>query len=181
MTNGWKKIKSKIIHQNPWFNYREDDVVLPNGKKGKYYYIADHDAIGIIAEDGDEIYIVGQNRYATGNNYSWEMIAGGKEKDESPLNAAKRELREEADLEAKKWTRIGIISTSNFNSSEKVWLFIASNLRKIKGAQDESENITVKKVKISKFIKMIEKNEVVCGFSIACFYKYLLYKKRSCL
>jgi hypothetical protein len=71
-----------------------------------------------------------------------------------------------------------LINTSSFYSSEKVWLFVASDLRKIKGKQDESENITVKKVKISRFIRMIENNEVVCGFSIACFYKYLLYKKK---
>jgi ADP-ribose pyrophosphatase YjhB (NUDIX family) len=177
MTNGWKKIKSKIIHQNPWYVLREDDVIMPNGKEGKYFYMDGHDGVVIIAEAEDgEVYIVGQNRYPIGNVYSWEVIAGGINSSESPIEAAKRELREEAGLEAQEWKEIGYIYSANFNSSARDPIFIASNLKRVKDEQDSSENITVQKISVDKLKKMIKDNEMACGFSIACFHKYFLYR-----
>lgn len=46
MRKPWKKIKSKVIHKNPWYQLREDDVLRPDGKKGKYYYVDDRGGFG---------------------------------------------------------------------------------------------------------------------------------------
>lgn len=73
----WRKISSKIIHKNPWWEVVEDDVIIPNGEKGKYYYVDGADSVMIVASDKDEIYLVGQTRYLVNNFYSWEIIGGG--------------------------------------------------------------------------------------------------------
>ena len=77
----------------------------PDGKPGKYYYLDDSNAVVIIAEAEDaDIYLVGQTRYPAGNVYSWELPGGSYKKNENPLVAAKRELKEETGLIATSWS-----------------------------------------------------------------------------
>ncbi|MDD4333019.1 MAG: NUDIX hydrolase [Patescibacteria group bacterium] len=174
---GWKKIKSKIIHQSSWRIYREDDVITPRGNIGKYYWVDNQDSVGIVAEDKQgKIFLVGQYRYPIGNKFSWEFPAGGKEKGESPLQAAKRELEEEAGLRAKKWKKIGFFYAANFLLPEKAHLFIASDLVSVKENPDPTELFKIKKFTVSEIKQLIQNQKITCGYTISLFYKYLLYK-----
>ena len=176
MVKKWKKINSKIIHKNPWFTLQEDDVIRPDGDRGKYYLI-NAKSIAIIAEDKDgEIYLVGQTRYAIGNVYSWEVVMGGFKSGTPALREAKRELKEEAGLLAKKWIGLGYFYPVNGYSSEKTILYLAKDLKKTEQFLDPTEDIITRKEKIDKIVKMIKSNEISCGMTIAAIYKYLLYK-----
>ncbi len=176
MKKKWKKLGSKIIHKNPWWILREDDVICPNGNKGKYY-VVDMNSVAVIAEDKDGgIYLVGQTRYPIGNIYSWEVIAGGIKSGASSLVAAKQELKEEAGLLAKKWINLGYFYPGSGYSSERTTLYLAKGLKKTEQSLDSTEDITIRKEKIDKIVKMIKSNEITCGMTIAAIYKYLLYK-----
>lgn len=175
--SGWEKIKSKIVHKNPWFSLREDDVIIPNGKRGKYYYIDNVKSVATIAEaSDDEIYLIGQQRY-TVDKYSWEIVGGGINKNEDSLVAAKRELKEETGFSAKSFKRIGSFSEANCYANLPVEVFLASGLSEGKTNFDQTEDIVMKKIKIAKVKEMILKNKMFDSFSIASFYKYLLNKK----
>lgn len=98
----WKKLDSKIVHKNPWYQVREDEVIMPDGNEGKYYLVDNLNSVAVIAEDKDrKIYLVGQTRYPVGNIYSWEIVTGGMKKGKFSLAAAKQELEEEVGLVAK--------------------------------------------------------------------------------
>lgn len=175
----WKKLKSKIVHKNPWYSIREDDVILPNGKKGKYFVLSDVNSVAIIAEDKDKkIYLVGQSRYPTGNNYSWEIITGGYRGKEKPLDAAKRELKEEAGIKANKWTSLGYCYPINGYSPEKTSIYLAQNLIKTNANYDESEDITVTRKSLKEILKMIKNNKIACGLTVFAITKYLIYKDK---
>lgn len=175
----WKKLSSRIIHKNPWYNLREDDVLRPDGKEGKYYYVDGVSSIAVIAEDKDgEIYLVGQTRYPIGIEYSWEIITGGLKSGADFLEAAKRELREEAGLLAEEWIDLGYFNSSNGYSSDKTNIYLAKRLKVVETEHDPSEDITVKKESLDDIIKMIEQNKITCGMTIASIYKYLIYKNK---
>lgn len=177
MKPGWKKLKSKVIHQNPWYKVREDDVIRPNGSKGKYFVVEDNNCIAVIAEDKDKnIYLVGQTRYPIGNIYSWEIITGGISKNSTSLASAKRELQEEAGVTAKKWTSLGYFYTCNGLVSDKCHIFLARDLINSKQKLDESEDITVKKIPFEKLLHLIKSNKITDGLTIVAIFKYLSFK-----
>src|SRR5918911_392385 len=94
--NPWGKISTRVVYDNPWIKVREDVVIRPDGEQGIYGVVHFKNvAVGVLAVEGEEVYLVGQYRY-TLERYSWEIVEGGCPEGEEPLEAAKRELEEEA-------------------------------------------------------------------------------------
>ena len=175
---GWKKIKSKIVHQNPWYAVHEHDVIQPNGSRGKFFVLATAGSIAVVAEDIDgKIYLVGQHRYAVGNQFSWEIVIGALKKGKSPLQTAKEELEEEVGVKAKNWKKIGTIHAWNGLSAEVCHVFLAKDLIQSKQDLDETEDISVKKVDLEKILAMIKNNKITSSLTISAILKYLLFKK----
>lgn len=173
----WKQIKSKIIHRNPWFVLKEDDVIRPDGKPGKYYYIDNSDSVSIIAVDHDGgIYLVGQTRYTADNAYSWEVIGGSYKKGESSLQKAKEELREEAGVKAEKIIKIGNFFEANGCGHLRVTVYLATKLQISNNQPEPTEDIKVKKFFIKEIESKILNGEIFDSFSITSLYIYKLYR-----
>lgn len=161
MSKAWKTINSKIIHKNPWYSLREDDVIRPDGNKGKYYVVDGVDSVSVIAEDLDgKIYLIGQTRYPIGNHYCWEIITGGFKKGENPLKTAEKELQEETGLTASKFIEIGHFFTVEGYASEKNFIYFARDLKQGKQNLEPTEDITVRKESLEKIVEMIKNNEI---------------------
>ena len=92
----WETLKSDYIIKRPWLTARRDEVQLPNGIIHDEYYVQEYpDWVNVIAEDcKGNLIIERQWRHGLGI-VSNEICAGVIEKDEEPLDAAKRELQEE--------------------------------------------------------------------------------------
>ncbi len=179
MPKPWQKLKSKIVHKNPYFKVRVDDVLAPSGFKTKYFYVdKTGKSVSVLVEDKDgKIFLAGQSKYPSGNNYSWEIVAGGGEGEESPLVSAKRELKEELGLMAKTWISLGSYYPSGGTSNQIVYIYLAKDLKVVKAEPDPTELIKSRKETLKNIIKMIKNNEISDGYTITAIYKYLLYKK----
>jgi 8-oxo-dGTP pyrophosphatase MutT (NUDIX family) len=165
--NPWKKLSSKVVYSNPWITVREDQVVCPDGSAGIYGVVEASVATGVVAlTKNREVYLVGQYRYTT-DMYCWEIIEGGSKPGEVPLDAAKRELREEAGLEAKKWRTLGgELQLSNSHSSEKALLFIAEDFNEVPRAPDSTEVLQVKKVPFAECVRMVTSGEIADSLTV---------------
>lgn len=107
--NPWKTLGRKIVYQSPFLTVRECDVIRPDGKPGSYNVVTSGRSNVIIpVTDNGLFYIIGQWRYPT-DHYSWEFPGGRIEGEENLIEAAKRELLEEAGLIAKSWKNIGFL------------------------------------------------------------------------
>lgn len=177
MKKPWQKINSKQIHKNSYWQAFEDRVIRPDGTKGKYYHIKVNHFVSVIvlSDDNKSAYLTRQWRYLTNGN-SWETCQGGIEKNETPRQAAKRELAEEMGFTAKSFKKIGFSYGLNGLSNQGFHVFIAKNLSVVPRSLEGSEaDMIVKKFSLKKIIKMIESGAIKDAPTIVSFY-YLKLK-----
>lgn len=168
-TNTWQTLSTRNIYENPWIKVEEDQIINPGGKAGIYGKVLfKNKAIGILAIDNEGfIYLVGQFRYPL-NEYSWEIPEGGCPiGEENPIEAAKRELKEETGLIAEKWSLLNRIHTSNSVTDEEGFIFLAENLSQHSAEPEETEDLKVKKVLLSYAVQMVLKSEITDSISMA--------------
>lgn len=125
----------------PWFEVVEHDVTLPNGSPGRYHVVEIPKSVGIVARNGrDEIAMILTWRFPT-HTRSLEIPSGRVEPDESLLDAAKRELAEEAGLEASHWTQSIQIDASNGLTTDQTTIFFAEGCEALTG--DDARQVDV--------------------------------------
>jgi len=119
-------------------------------------------SVGILPLIGKEkIVLVKQYRFPAKEEL-WEIPAGMLEKNEKPIKAAKRELKEETGFEAKKLLKIAEFYKSPGYNTEYMHLFKASQLKKGKQYLDEDELINrVKVFSLKEVLKMMKRKEIV--------------------
>ncbi len=168
----WKTLASKIVYDNPWITVREDHVINPGGGENHYGHVHfKNKAIGIVPLDEERnTWIVGQDRYTLGA-YSWEVPMGGAASDETPLAAAKRELKEETGLTAQKWTEVMHLHTSNSITDEEGFVFVAEELSLGEPEFGETEKLEIQKLPLSDALKMVNRGEITDAISVAALLK----------
>lgn len=166
--NPWKQLSSRKVYDNPWIEVYEDKVINPRGGENMYgKVIFKNIAIGIIPIDAElNTWIVGQYRY-TLNEYSWEIPMGGGDKNVDALESAKRELKEETGLSARKWENIMRIHTSNSVTDEEGFIFLAQELEEGETAFDETEDLAVKKITLKEAVHMVMGGNITDAISVA--------------
>lgn len=166
--NPWITKKTTDIYQNPWIKVEEHEIVNPAGKDGIYGTVHfKNKALAIIPMDEEgNIWLVGQYRYPL-NLYSWELPMGGGPIDGDILESAKRELREETGLTAKKWTQIMKIHTSNSVTDEEGIVYLAENLTEGETEFEETEILQIRKLPFSEVLEMVMNGSITDGISIA--------------
>jgi 8-oxo-dGTP pyrophosphatase MutT (NUDIX family) len=86
-------------------------------------------AVAMLAVDDEQVWLTRQPREAVGESASLEVPAGKLDVDgESPLEAAARELSEEAGKRAATWEELMSFYTSPGFSDERIWLYLATDL-----------------------------------------------------
>ena len=170
--NPWQTLSSREVYENPWIRLREDAVVRPDGEKGIYGVVHFKNvAIGILAVEGDFIYLVGQYRY-TLEQYSWEIPEGGCPEDEDFLSAAQRELAEETGLRAEKWEQMGEARLSNSVTDEHAVWFMATGLTQGERNPEGTEQLVVRRVPFGQALRMALTGEITDALSLLAIMHY---------
>lgn len=168
MENPWKTKSKEKIYENPWIKLEEHQVVNPSGKDGIYgKVIFKNKALAIVPIDKNlNTWLVGQYRY-TLDEYSWEIPMGGGPLEHDVLDSAKRELKEETGLSAKKWTKIMRIHTSNSVTDEEGFIFLAEELSQGETEFEETEQLQIIKLPLKEAIRKVMDGEITDCISIA--------------
>lgn len=136
-----RALSSREVYRNPWIAVREDQVVWEDGKPGMFGVIEIMPGVSVLALDDDGmVHLVREWKHPLGR-YSLEVVSGGVEPDESPLEAAQRELAEELGFRASEWLALG---TSNAHSTvvrANAHLFLARGLTPGPTAPDATEHL----------------------------------------
>jgi ADP-ribose pyrophosphatase len=112
-------------------------------------------AVAIVPVDRDGyVTLVRQQRVPAGGQVL-ELPAGNVESDESPLQTAQRELREETGLHGGDWVEVATIFTSPGYSDEKLHLFVAKGLEQGEASPEGSEEIELVRAPVSELDRLI--------------------------
>ena len=125
----WEAGAERLLYENPWIRVSHQEATAPTGRLSPYGLVRFKNlAIAVLPlhEDGT-VTLVGQHRFAA-MEYSWELPEGGAPHGEDPLEGAKRELAEEAGLQAAEWRKVLDVQLSNSVTDERGVGYVALGL-----------------------------------------------------
>jgi 8-oxo-dGTP pyrophosphatase MutT (NUDIX family) len=167
----WQNLSSKIVYQNPWIKVLEDKVIRPDKREGIYGYLIKPVGVFVLPVDTNgTIYLIHQFRYPI-KKYIYEIPGGVVNKNETLLQNAKRELKEETGITAKSWKRIGSYYAAAGHETTKMVVYLATNIdiSNYTRSLSDGDEIISKIIKLDKIdlIKMIKTGKISCGITLA--------------
>jgi ADP-ribose pyrophosphatase len=135
---------------------RVDRFRYDDGKEAEREIVEHPGAVGIVAHDGETLYLVRQPREPVNDPALLELPAGKlDEEGESPLDTAQRELAEEIGKGARTWQHITSFYTSPGFTDEECHLFMATDLFEQSGQAIEDERIEIVEVPLAELDRVI--------------------------
>jgi ADP-ribose pyrophosphatase len=160
-------IRSERPYEGNILNLRVDHVELPGGLTVKREIVEHHGAVAMVPlDDEGSIHLVRQYRAAVESELL-EIPAGRLEAGEDPHECAQRELQEEIGMFPGKLESLGAFYPVPGYSSERIYLFLARDLRPASLPPDADEEITVERVPLEEMLKRIDGDSIQDGKTIA--------------
>ena len=159
-------IARNTLHDGRVFSVRTETVRLPNGRETTLDLIRHPGAATIVPLTADgEVLLVRQYRHATGE-WLLEVPAGTLAPGESPEACARREVAEEAGVEAAELIPLGSIWTTPGFTDERIWIFLARGLTPCPQNLDDDESLEVERMPLAAAVAMAEQGEISDAKSI---------------
>ncbi len=155
-----KKVGGKLVHRGPIASVRMETFQYEDGSRATRQVVVHPGAVCVIPHDGRVLYMIEQPREAVEEPALLELPAGKLDvKGETPLECAQRELVEEIGKSAGDWRELKSFYTSPGFATERVWLFLATELYDTPGQPSGAERIEVVKVPLDDLDRAIARCE----------------------
>lgn len=169
----YRIVKSDVIYRGKVFNTLVDQIEYNSGNKA-IREVAEHPggAVVVPVTDDGKIIMVTQHRFPV-DQVLLELPAGKLSKGEDPLICAVRELEEETGYRSKKVTPLGSIYTTPGYSTEKLWIYLAKDLKPGDHNREEGEfgmqvfEYSLKEVEEKIYNGEIVDGKTICGIFLA--------------
>ena len=154
----------EYIIESQWLKVRRDHLLI-NEKQTDYYIVEKNDVALMLAfNQNHEIILVKEYKYPV--DQIMTGIPGGTfiRKEEEPLEAAKRELKEETGCESDAWELF--VTTYEYPTKDihKIFIYIVRNcVQTTEQKLDENEELTFQWVSFQNAINMVMSNEIKHG------------------
>ncbi len=127
------RFDGQIIHAGA------EQVKLPDGRTMLMDVVRHPGGAAAVALDNEQRVCLLRQYRGVVDEWLWELPAGKIEDQEPPLETARRELQEEAGVEARQWEELGVSLSSPGVFNEKVWLYLARELEACEQQPEEYE------------------------------------------
>lgn len=159
-------LSSEPVYDGVLLHVRRDTVRLPDGETSVREWIEHPGASAVVPlfEDGTVV-LLRQFRYPPRREFL-EVPAGKFDEDgESAVDLARRELREEAGIEADRWTHLGRTYPGIGYSDEVIHLFLAEGLTEVEAGSDDDEFVEPVRMPLTEAVRMARSGEILDGKS----------------
>lgn len=125
----YRLLASESVFEGRVVSLRRDTVAMPGGGDSVREVVTHPGAVAVVALDDDgRVVLLRQYRHPVGQ-YLWELPAGLRDADgEPPLETAKRELAEEVQLAAERWSLLTTTYSTPGFCDELVLVYLAEGL-----------------------------------------------------
>src|SRR3954449_2705392 len=152
----FERIGGEEIWSGKIASVRKDRFRYDDGEEAEREIVGHPGAVGVLAHDGEFIYMVAQPREPVGDPRLLELPAGKLDDDsEDVLATAKRELAEEIGKGARTWQHLTTFWSSPGFSDEEIHVYLATDLYDEHAEADENERIEIVKVPTSQLDELI--------------------------
>ena len=175
----WKTLETKYLIKRKWLTAKVEKVELPDGRVHAEYYTLEYPAwINVIAitKDGEMI-LERQWRHGL-KVVSTEIPAGVVEEGEEPMEAAKRELREETGFGGGQWTEFMVSSPNPGAMNNRCYTYLAEGVERVSGTHlDATEDMDVFLCSKAKVLEMLVAGKFCQALMLAPLWKYFATNK----
>ncbi|CAN5153102.1 NUDIX hydrolase [soil metagenome] len=157
-------MKPKVISTETIYEGKIFDVKITEIREGENEYkreIVEHNGSAVIVPvfADKKVALVKQYRHAA-KKYLLEIPAGTLERDENPETGARRELEEEIGVTAKSIEKLMEFYVSPGFLTEKMHVFLATDLTETQQNLEEDELIEIEKLTLDKAFEKIKNGEI---------------------
>jgi 8-oxo-dGTP pyrophosphatase MutT (NUDIX family) len=172
---------TRDVYTNPWIHVREDRVLRPEGKEGVFGVIEMQGGSTVLAmDDHTNVYLVKEYKYAI-DRESIELVSGGLDKGERPIDAAMRELKEELGVEATTWIDFGLVHPFTTIIHSPNHMFLALGVHDSKDSRMTEDSLQVLTVPLQEALRMVIDCHITHAASCVLIlraHKYLMESKQ---
>ncbi len=166
---GWERLGSERLLENPYFSLRSDRLRLPDGGIKDPYYVLERSDAAIVfpLTAAGEVVLVRQYRPPL-EMMELGLPAGLVEEGERPKDAARRELAEETGYSGGEWEQLGSLASSPSLKDNWAYLFLARGVEETAAPDpDEHELVEVVRVPLRELPDLVHTGEIVSSSGVA--------------
>ena len=162
----FRVLSSETVYEGHVITLRRDTVAMPGGGSSVREVVHHPGAVAVVAiDDDDRVVMLRQYRHPVGARLR-ELPAGLRDADgEPPLATARRELAEEAQLSAERWSLLTTTYSTPGFCDEMVLVHLAEGLRLAERpdgftVEHEEADMTVERVPLADAVQLVFDGEI---------------------
>jgi ADP-ribose pyrophosphatase len=172
-----KKLSRQQLYQGRAVSLYVDTVEKPGGKTTTREVVEHSKCVAVVViDEQDNVLLERQFRYPVGK-FLLEIPAGGIDPNEEPIDCVRRELQEEIGYYPQKIEELGGFYSIPGYGTEYLYCYLATDLVPSRLIAEDTEEIEVVRVPISKITQLITSGEICDAKSIAALLTFLVQRE----
>ena len=161
----WTVKSSERLYADEFAEVWVDEVSKPGVEPARRVTMRMKPGVAVLALDGEGVaHLVKTFRYAVGKECV-EVVQGGTEEGEEPLDAARRELKEELGAVAEELTDLGLVDAVTSQVCAPARLFLARGLSFGETERESTEDLQTVRLEFEEAVRMVMDGRITQAIS----------------
>lgn len=167
----YERLGAREVYRNPFLSIEAHEIVHPTGVKGEHALILTPPCSAVIVADGGDLLFTRQPRFGAQAEIL-EIVKGGAEPGESPMDCAKREVREELAVEAAHWSSLGVLYEIPSIMDAPIELFLAHGIEHVDAEAEPIETIELVRIPEDVAVQAAAAGQINDAVTVAALLRY---------